>query len=154
VAGEFKVMRMRECPTPDECLDTPEKAVAYWREHITQAPWYDPDKEAAVVLILNTRRRIMGHALVTLGLLDTCLMHPREVFRPALAVAGHALIFAHNHPSGDPTPSEADIKSTRDMIRAGQLLRIEVLDSLVIGTVTPTQPKGYASLRELGYFYS
>ena len=59
-----------------------------------------------------------------------------------------AIIIAHNHPSGDPTPSEADIKITRDLIRAGQLLKIEVLDHIVIGHPTHT------SLRNLGYFYS
>ena len=59
-----------------------------------------------------------------------------------------AIIIAHNHPSGDPTPSEADIKVTRDLIRAGQLLKIEVLDHIVIG-----QPS-HVSLRNLGYFYS
>jgi len=60
---------------------------------------------------------------------------------------------AHNHPRGDPTTSEADIKVTRDLIRAGQLLKIEVLDHVIIGRATPERPKDYASLRELGYFY-
>jgi DNA repair protein RadC len=59
----------------------------------------------------------------------------------------------HNHPSGDPTPSEADIKVTRDLIRAGQLLKLEVLDHIIVGAVSPERPKPYASLRELGYFY-
>ena len=63
-------------------------------------------------------------------------------------------MLAHNHPSGDPTPSEADIKVTRDLIRAGQLLKIEVLDHVIIGRAIEERPKDYASLRELGYFYS
>jgi DNA repair protein RadC len=58
----------------------------------------------------------------------------------------------HNHPSGDPTPSEADIKVTRDLIRAGQLLKIEVLDHIILGRATRERPKDYVSLRELGYF--
>jgi DNA repair protein RadC len=59
----------------------------------------------------------------------------------------------HNHPSGDPTPSDADVKVTRDLIRAGQLLKIEVLDHVIIGEITPDRPRGHVSLRELGYFY-
>jgi len=59
---------------------------------------------------------------------------------------------AHNHPSGDPTPSESDIRITRDLIRAGQLLKIEVLDHVIIGHATQERPKDYVSLRELGFF--
>jgi DNA repair protein RadC len=65
----------------------------------------------------------------------------------AIACSAAAVVLAHNHPSGDPTPSESDIKVTRDLIRAGQLLKIDVLDHVVIGN--PTR----SSLRELGYFY-
>jgi DNA repair protein RadC len=60
---------------------------------------------------------------------------------------------AHNHPSGDPSPSDADIKVTRDLIRAGQLLKIEVLDHIILGRCTDQRSKDYVSLRELGYFY-
>jgi DNA repair protein RadC len=80
--------------------------------------------------------------------MDTILCHPREVFRLAIMASASAIVIAHNHPSGEPTPSEADIKITRDLIRAGQLLKIEVLDHIVIGN-----PK-HTSLRELGYFFS
>jgi DNA repair protein RadC len=96
--------------------------------------------------MLNTRRRVKGHYLVSIGTLDTILVHPREVFRLALITSAASVVLMHNHPSGDPTPSEADIKVTRDLIRAGQLLKIEVVDHIVIGT------SKYASLRELGYF--
>jgi len=68
--------------------------------------------------------------------------------------AAAAIVLIHNHPSGDPTPSEADIKVTRDLIRAGQLLKIEVLDHIVMGQPDGDSNKGYSSLRELGYFYS
>ena len=145
-AHEFKVMRVRECVAA-EMIDTPERAADYWRTNIPQADWYDPAKEALVVLILNTRRRIIGHNLVTLGCLDACVVNPREVFRPAIVAAGHSIIIMHNHPSQDPSPSEADIKVTRDLIRAGQLLKIEVLDHVIIG-------EGHVSLKNSGYFYS
>lgn len=144
--SEFKVMRIRECIATPEPLDTPERAAEYWRLNIPCARWFDEAKEALVVLILNTRRRIIGHNLVTLGSLDTCFCHAREVFRPAIVAAGSAIILMHNHPSGDATPSEADIKVTRDLIRAGQLLKIEILDHIIMG-------KEHSSLRSLGYFY-
>ncbi len=86
-----------------------------------------------------------GHQIASIGLMDTVLIHPREVFRLAIMMAAASIVVMHNHPSGDETPSEADIKVTRDLIRAGQLLKIEVIDHLVMGN-----PK-HCSLRELGY---
>ena len=74
-------------------------------------------------MLLNTRRRVKGHVLISTGTLDTLLVHPREVCRPAIVASAAALLAMHSHPSGDPSPSEADIKVTRDLIRAGQLLK-------------------------------
>jgi DNA repair protein RadC len=105
-------------------------------------------------VLLNTRRRLIRVEKISQGTLDTILVHPREVFKSAIAANAAALVLVHNHPSGDPTPSEADIKVTRDLIRAGQLLKIEVLDHVIIGRATPQRPKDYVSLRELGYFYA
>ncbi len=144
---EFKVLRVRECAVESPIIDTPERAFEYWKTNIVKADWYDPCKEAFVVLVLNTRRRIIGHNLVTLGTLDSCQIHPREVFRPIIVAAGSAVILMHNHPSGDSTPSDADIKVTRDLIRAGQLLKIEVLDHVIVG-------ERYHSMKEMGYFYT
>src|SRR5208283_1605997 len=106
------------------------------------------------VVLLNTRRKLIRVAQISDGTLDTILVHPREVFKSAIAANAAAVVLVHNHPSGDPTPSEADIKVTRDLIRAGQLLKIEVLDHVIIGRATNERPKDYVSLRELGYFYS
>jgi DNA repair protein RadC len=149
-AKEYKVVALRECPLPEEMqlCDTPERAAEYWRAHVTQHPAFNPDVECFVALLLNTRRRVKGHALISTGTLDTLLVHPREVFRPAIIAAASALVIAHNHPSGESTPSEADIKVTRDLIRAGQLLKIEVLDHVIMGA------DRHSSLRSLGYFYS
>jgi DNA repair protein RadC len=151
---EFKLLSLRECPTPAEMqlCDTPDKAAEYWRQHVTAHPCFNPDVETFVVVLVNTRRKIQGHCLISTGTLDTILVHPREVFRPAVIGAAAAIVVMHNHPSGDPTPSEADIKVTRDLIRAGQILKIEVLDHVVMGQ--SGEGKGYVSLRELGYFYS
>jgi len=81
-------------------------------------------------------------------------VHPREVFKSAIAANAACLVLAHNHPSLDPTPSEADIRVTRDLIRAGQLLKIEVLDHVILGGRTDERPKDYFSLREGGFFYA
>lgn len=144
---EFKVMTVRECEPMTALLDQPDQVAQYWRQNIPQADWYDPMKEALVVLVLNARKRIIGHNLVALGSLDTCPVTPLHVFRPVLCAAGSSLVLTHNHPSGDPTPSEGDIKVTRDLIRAGQLLKIEVLDHVIIGHNT------HISLRAQGFFY-
>jgi len=145
---EWKLVALRECPMPEAMMlcDTPANAAAYWRANILTHPHFNPDCECFVVLLLNTRRRIRGHYFVSVGTLDTILVHPREVFRTAIAAASSAVVLMHNHPSGEPQPSEADIKVTRDLIRAGQLLKIEVLDHVIIGN-----PQHH-SLRELGYF--
>jgi DNA repair protein RadC len=147
---EFKVVALRECPTPESMLlcDDAEKAAEYWRAHIATHPFYNAECECFVMLILNARRRIKGHYLVSVGTMDTILVHPREVYRLAIVTNAHSVIALHNHPSGDPTPSEADVKVTRDLIRAGHLLRIELLDHVIV-----TQGKS-ASLRSMGYFYS
>jgi DNA repair protein RadC len=83
--------------------------------------------------------------LVSTGTLDTLHVHAREVFRAAIIAAAHSIVLVHNHPSGDPSPSEADIRVTQELARAGQLLKLELLDHLVIGHDT------HASLREMGY---
>ena len=85
---EFKVLRVRECLPEPAMIDTPERAVEYWRANIPAADWFDPAKEAFVVLVLNTRKRILGHNLVALGSLDTVCVAPREVFRPVIVAAG------------------------------------------------------------------
>jgi DNA repair protein RadC len=104
------------------------------------------------VVTLNTRRKLIGVEKISQGTLDTILVHPREVFKSAIAAGASAIVLVHNHPSGDPTPSESDIKVTRDLIRAGQLLKIEVLDHVILGRPTQERARDYTSLRELGYF--
>lgn len=137
----------REAYPESPVLDNPEAIAGLLRE---QNRTYTV--ESLQVLFLNTRRRLIGIQNVSQGTLDTILVHPREVFAAAISKRASAIVLVHNHPSGDPTPSEADIKVTRDLIRAGQLLKIDVLDHVIIGRATPERTKDYASLRELGYF--
>ena len=149
-AKEYKIVALRECPLPEslKTCETPDNAAEYWRLHVDTNPYFNPECECFVVLLLNTRRRVKGHQLVTIGTMDTLLVHPREVFRVAVISSAAAVVLMHNHPSGDPTPSEADIKVTRDLIRAGQLMKIDVLDHVIMGR--PNR----SLLPELGYFYT
>jgi DNA repair protein RadC len=130
-------------------LDTPEAVANLMREESRLR-----GVETFQVVLLNTRRKLIRVERVSTGTLDTLLVHPREVFKSAIAANASAVVLVHNHPSGDPTPSEADIKVTRDLIRAGQLLKIEVLDHVILGQVTQQRARDYVSLRELGYFYA
>lgn len=145
---EYKLVALRDCPMPADLMvcDTPARVVAYWRTHIETTPTFNPDVEHMAVILLNTRFRAKGHYLVGVGILDQVSVHPREVFRIAIVAASHSVVLAHNHPSGDPLPSEADIRITREMIRAGRLLRIEVIDHVVVGR------HSHVSMRELGHF--
>jgi len=147
---EFKVTALRECPTPDalQLCDTPDKAAEYWRLHVASHPHFNPECECFVVLLLNTRRKVKGHQLVAIGTQDSVLVHAREVFRVAIMAAAHAIVVMHNHPSGESSPSDADIRVTRDLIRAGQLLKLEVLDHVIVGH------GNFSSLRSLGHFYN
>jgi DNA repair protein RadC len=93
----------------------------------------DLGQEEFHALLLNTQHRVVREVLVTRGILDASLIHPREVFRVAVAEGAAAVILAHNHPSGDPTPSAEDRAVTRQMVHAGRALGIPVLDHVVIG---------------------
>jgi DNA repair protein RadC len=128
-------------------LDNPVTVMSYMRETNRLK-----NVESFQVLLLNTRKKLIRVEEISHGLLDTLLVHPREVFKRAIAGNASAIVLAHNHPSGDPTPSEADVKVTRDLIRAGQLLKIEVLDHIILGRATASRAKDYVSLRELGHF--
>lgn len=110
-------------------------------------------EERLLLLLLDTRLRLIRSEKLSEGTLDSVMMHPRQVFRPAIIANASAIALAHNHPSGDPSPSEADIRHTRDIIRAGQLLKIRVIDHVIIGHRKSAEDRGYVSLRELGYFY-
>jgi DNA repair protein RadC len=145
LARRMEQERREESPV----LDNPPTVVKFIREENRLE-----NVESFLVLLLNVRKKLIRVEKISQGLLDTVLVHPREVFRAAIAANAAAIVLVHNHPSGDPTPSEADIKVTRDLIRAGQLLKIEVVDHVIIGRATSERAKDYSSLRELGYFHA
>ena len=94
----------------------------------------DKKKEYFVALYLNARNQVICREDVSVGSLNASLVHPREVFAPAIGSSAASVILAHNHPSGDPTPSREDIELTRRIVQAGDIMGIEVLDHLVIGS--------------------
>ena len=143
LARRMEQERLAESPV----LDNPVTVVQFMRETNRLL-----NVESFQVLLLNVRKKLIRSEEISQGLLDTILVHPREVFRAAIAANAAGVVLIHNHPSGDPAPSEADIKVTRDLIRAGQLLKIEVVDHVIIGRATPDRAKDWSSLRELGYF--
>lgn len=135
------------CEVKRPPIREPEKAAAILRPFITAATGGDK-QEAFVVILLDTKKRMIGGPrVVTLGLLDTSLVHPRETFREAVRDGALSVIVAHNHPSGDPTPSKEDIDVTRRLVEAGKLLGIPVVDHLILGRAEPGVA-GFVSLRD------
>lgn len=105
----------------------------------------DDDREVLLVLCLNTRHDVVSVQRVSVGVLNQTLINPREVFKGAILSNSAGIIIAHQHPSGDPQPSPEDIKITKELIEAGDILGIKVVDSLVIGynEVISVQHGGY-----------
>lgn len=102
------------------------------------------EQEQFLAVLLTAKNQLIGVEEITVGTQTSTLVHPREIFKPAIRRSAHAIILAHNHPSGDPTPSREDREVTRRMIEAGRVIGIEVLDHLVIGK------RRYVSFREKG----
>jgi len=105
----------------------------FWDERIAAADWFDNEKEHLVVIILDTKYKIKNFNLVSIGTVNESLAHPREIMRPVIAQAGAAFILMHNHPSGDPTPSQADRILTRKIQECAQLFMINFLDHVIMG---------------------
>jgi len=106
----------------------------------------DKKKEHFFVVLLDTRNQYLGKDKVSIGSLDTSIVHPREVFKPALSLSAASIILVHNHPSGDPEPSEEDIKLTKRLVEAAEVMGIDILDHIIIGD------KRYLSLKARNLF--
>ena len=106
----------------------------------------DLRKEYFVALFLNARNQVICRENVSVGSLNASLVHPREVFVPAVGSSAASVILAHNHPSGDVTPSREDIELTRRMVQAGEIMGIEVLDHLIVGS------ERFLSMKEANVF--
>ena len=125
----------------------PEAAYKLLRPLMTAATDGD-SQEGFFVVMLNTKNKIIGAPVeVARGLLESCPIHPRQVFRAAIACSAASILLAHNHPSHDPTPSKEDIDITRRLIEAARILGIRIIDHLVCGHQDNSVP-GYVSLPE------
>lgn len=125
---------------PRPAVSTPEDVV-----RLCGAQLRGLDREHFWALTLNTKNQLVRMSEVSIGSLNASIVHPRELYRDAVRASAASLVVVHNHPSGDPTPSGADIQLTRRLVRAGDVLGIELLDHVVIG-----DGGDHASLRDLG----
>jgi DNA repair protein RadC len=89
-------------------------------------------REHFIVLLLNARHEVIGSETVSIGSLNASIVHPREVFKPAVLASAASIVLVHNHPSGDPEPSEEDLSITKRLVEAGELLGIGVLDHVIL----------------------
>ena len=141
-AFELARRRARQAATRDLAIGGAEDVAAY------ADPWMrDEPVEVFRVLMLDARHRVMAFPEVSRGSLTSSLVHPREVFRPAIAVGSAAVIVVHNHPSGESKPSPEDDAVTRRLVDAGVLLGIPVLDHVIIGD---GEHRSYAQQGDLG----
>jgi DNA repair protein RadC len=107
------------------------------------------DRESLRVVLLDTRFRLIAISEVSKGTLNESLAHPREIFKPAISHSAYAFVLVHNHPSGDPAPSDADLRLTRRIEECARMLQIQFLDHLVVGSPQQNRP-GYFSFKEAG----
>lgn len=108
-------------------------------------------QERAYLMMLDSRNRMIRLKQITTGTLDSVLVHPREVYAPALEARSASVILAHTHPSGDPTPSESDITVTRKLSQSGKILGVPLLDHVIVGKCISPSISYYSSMKELGY---
>lgn len=126
----YRVQLVREASlfVEQRTASSPASAAEVIRKHLAGA-----DRENLVVLLLDTKLKSIGISTVAVGTLNACMIHPREVFKPAVLHNAHGIIVAHNHPSGDPTPSREDAEIAKRLVESGDILGIYVQDVLIVG---------------------
>jgi DNA repair protein RadC len=112
-------------------------------------------QESLHVLSLDAKNRLLNRSMVSLGLVSSCTVHAREVFRQAIADGASSVVILHNHPTGDPTPSAEDVRITKTLVGAGKVLDVRVLDHVVVGRPAGDEAGGterppFVSMRESG----
>ncbi len=130
-------------------LDTPERIYQYMAERVRYL-----NVEVLYGLALDTKLRLIRCYEVSSGLLSQTLIHAREVYREAISSSAAHVVLVHNHPSGDPKPSPDDIRTTREMVQAGKIVGIPLLDHVIIGFPSEHNPHGHISLKQMGMIES
>lgn len=141
----FEVAKRLSRPRERTPVNSPADAAQLVREEMR-----DLDREEFRVVLLNTKNSLIRVAAVSRGSLNASIVEPREVFKDAIAASAAGMILVHNHPSGDPTPSSEDIAITKRLVKAGELLNINVHDHIIIGQPGVGRQQDYVSLKELG----
>jgi DNA repair protein RadC len=127
-----------------EAIDRPELVYNLFAQELRLA-----DREILAVALLDTRFRLIKKEQISVGILNEALAHPREILKPAIIHSAYAFALVHNHPSGDPNPSDADFRLTRQINEAARILHISFLDHVIVGQPAPGQT-GYFSFKEAG----
>ena len=128
-------------------LDTPDKVTGYLRDAFNQYPL----QEQFIVIPLDRRLKPFAHFRISLGIGHATLVNPSETYRPAILVGAASVVVAHNHPSGDPAPSQADMRVTTILKQAGEHLQLSLLDHIIIGEKKADPAgQGYYSFQEAG----
>lgn len=130
-------------------ISTPVPSVTMIRSPMDVYKLVEPEfrhlkQEQFICVFLNTKNGVIGKEIISIGSLNASIVHPREVFRPAIKRSSASIICAHNHPSGVPDPSPEDIEITKRLVESGHILGIDVLDHIVVGNYT------FVSLKERG----
>jgi len=125
-------------------LDSPERLHDYFSPQLRHL-----SQEQLIVVLLDTRLRHAGTVIISQGTVDSCTAHPRDILRPVVTRGCYGFAVVHNHPSGDPTPSNADMRITRRLIEAADLMQVALLDHLIVGRPSMGR-KAYYSFREAG----
>ncbi len=133
----------RQASLPKYRIETPQHAY-----HLVKDELESEKREHFVTILLDAKGYVINHQVVSIGTLSKTLIHPREVFYPAIRHKASSMVIAHNHPSGDPTPSQEDYDVTRSLMEAGELLGISVRDHIIVGC------DSYVSLRQRGIMES
>jgi DNA repair protein RadC len=138
----YKVMLVHEgsVHTPDRAINAPEDAVRIVVEYLRGV-----DREHMVGLYLNSANRLIGLHTISMGILNSSLVHPREVFKLAYMMNAASIIISHNHPSGNTEPSSEDLAITKQLVEAGKILGIPLHDHIIV-----TEHNGYTSFAERG----
>lgn len=124
LARRFHQVNLR----PGVVLNSSEQVFGYYHEKLR-----DQKREKFFVILLDSKHRLIREELISIGSLNFSVVHPREVFSPAIREAAGSMLLVHNHPSGDPSPSREDIQVTHRLVEVGKVIGIEVLDHIVIG---------------------
>ncbi len=139
VRVEVKMVREDTATTVPSTIRTPEDASAYANA------LRESDRECFAVILVTTKNSAIGLHVCGVGTLNACLVSPMTVFRPALLANAACVVLTHNHPSGDPTPSAEDLRITKQLVKAGCVIDVQVLDHVVLGSSGT-----FTSLREAG----